>query len=188
MSAFSWRDVLQRLGTDHDRQALLRAKGDAIRLSLEVAHLSTPEPTPPSSAVPHPPPRREQLRAAATSIAAAWFALRGYPAALPTEPQAYDLLVNLPEGISRVQVKSTTCKVGNGRWLTKVGTRPYSRSQTAGHAPYDPDAIDFYFVITGDGALYLLPSHVLAGRTRVYIDSYRTYLVGDASSLLAFEV
>ena len=90
-------------------------------------------------------------------------------------------LVNLPQGVCRVQVKSSTCRVADGRWLTEVGTRGYGGS---GHQPYDPAEIDFYFVVSGDGALYLIPSVVLAGRTRIYVDSYKSYLVGDASSLV----
>jgi hypothetical protein len=56
--------------------------------------------------------------------------------------------------------------------------------KSAGKTPYDPEAIDYFFVIAGDGRLFLIPSRVLAGRVRVYVDTYDRYLVGDASSLL----
>ncbi|MDX6283024.1 MAG: endonuclease, partial [Kribbellaceae bacterium] len=37
----------------------------------------------------------------------AWFAMRGCAVALPVEPQLYDLLVTTPDGIQRVQIKSS---------------------------------------------------------------------------------
>lgn len=124
------------------------------------------------------------LRVAATSIASAWFALRGFPTAVPLEPQEYDLLVTLPEGISRIQVKSSTCQVANGRWQVRIGRRPYTLDNAAGRTPYDPDSLDYFFVVVGDGRLFLIPSAVLAGRMSMYADSYSMYRVGDVSSLL----
>jgi hypothetical protein len=50
--------------------------------------------------------------------------------------------------------------------------------------PYDPDDIDLFFIVLGDGSLYAIPSAVLAGRTSIYADTYAPYQVGDASSLL----
>lgn len=124
------------------------------------------------------------LRVAAQPIAVAWFALQGLPVALPSEPQAYDLLVTMPDGIRRVQVKSTTQRTASGSWTVVIGRRPYKLDKTAGRAPYDPDTIDLFFVICADGSIYLIPSDVLAGRTQVSLSVCAAYRVGDASSLL----
>jgi hypothetical protein len=45
--------------------------------------------------------------------------------------------------------------------------------------------LDYFFIIDGDGAVYLIPSQVLAGRTGIYVRMYANYCVGDASSLFA---
>jgi hypothetical protein len=121
----SWAHVLRILGVNNNGDSMSRIRGHAARLGLEVSHLERTRGQK-RAATAVAPPRSEQLRTAATSIAAAWFALRGYCTALPTEPQVYDLLVELPEGIRRIQVKSTTCRVRNGRWQVQVGRRPYA--------------------------------------------------------------
>jgi hypothetical protein len=81
-----------------------------------------------------------------------------------------------------VQVKSSTCQARTGAWEVGVGRRPYVLDKSAGKVPYDPDLIDFFFIIDGVGRIYLIPSRVLA--VRVYVDTYAGYRVGDASSLL----
>lgn len=45
--------------------------------------------------------------------------------------------------------------------------------------------MDYFFIVDGAGALYLIPSSVLGGRTRINVGAYAAYRVGDASSLLA---
>ncbi len=179
----SWAHVLRILGVNNNGDSMSRIRGHAARLDLDVSHLDRSR-RQQRAATGVAPPRSEQLRTAATSIAAAWFALRGYCTALPTEPQVYDLLVEFPEGIRRIQVKSTTCRVRNGRWQVQVGRRPYAPGNASARSPYDPEALDYFFIVSGDGALYLIPSQLLAGRVGVYVDSYADLRVGDASSLL----
>lgn len=53
-------------------------------------------------------PNIKHLREAGTAIATMWFLLCGYNASIPIEPALYDLLVTMPDGIKRVQVKTTT--------------------------------------------------------------------------------
>ena len=71
-------------------------------------------------ALPTVKPELRYLRDAASTIAASWFSLRGFNVALPVEPAVYDLLVTTPDGIKRVQVKTTTC-YGKDGWTVKVG-------------------------------------------------------------------
>jgi hypothetical protein len=158
-------------------------KGHAARLGLDVSHLRqiTSQPQPVASLA---SAELSMLRVAAPSIAMAWFALRGCPVALPIEPQEYDLMVTMPKGVQRVQVKTTTNRAADGKWQVGVGRRPYSLDKTAGKAPYDPDSLDLFFIVDGDGGIYLIPSRVLAGRVGIILDAYAPYKVGDASSLL----
>jgi hypothetical protein len=55
----------------------------------------------------------------------------------------------------------------------------------ASREPYDLDELDYFFIIDGDLAVYLIPSHVVAGRKAINVGAYQGYRVGDASSLFA---
>jgi hypothetical protein len=124
------------------------------------------------------------LREAATSLAATWFSLCGFNPAIPVEPAVYDLLVSMPDGIKRVQVKTTTYCRKSG-WQVVVGRRPYSAGNREGLVPYDPDLIDWFFIVDGDLAIYLIPSKIIAGRVGLSLRTYASYIVGDASGLIA---
>jgi hypothetical protein len=183
--ASSWADVTRFLGISDTSEGRLRLRGCAVRLGLDLTRLERARGV--ASLVPQPATPQAKaafLRIAAESIAIAWFAVRGMPVAIPAEPRLYDLLVTFADGIKRVQVKSSISRTRTGTWQVVVGRRPYSLDKTANVAPYDPDSIDYFFVVDGNGAIYLLPSRVVAGRTRISIRRYAEYLVGDASSLL----
>jgi hypothetical protein len=96
----------------------------------------------------------------------------------------YDLLVDAPGGISRVQVKTTTFFSKEG-WTVTVGHRPDTHAKKGGRlVAYDPDVIDLFFIIDGDMTMYLIPSRALAGRVRVLTRTYKKYIVGNAAGLL----
>lgn len=163
----------------------VRVKGHAARLGLDCTHLKSPHLRSEPDEVFSEPVREEMLRSAAPAVAMAFFALRGCAAALPVEPQEYDLLVTMAKGIQRVQVKTCARRSGKGRWEVGVGRRPYVLDKSAGKMPYDPESLDLFFILLGDGSIYLIPSSVLAGRVRIDAGTYSPYRVGDASSLLA---
>jgi hypothetical protein len=123
------------------------------------------------------------LRRAAESLAATWFVLCGRNVAFPVEPDTYDLLVDMPDGLKRVQVKTTTFKSKDG-WLAQIGRRPYSIGNNAALVPYDPDVIDLFFIVDGDLALYLIPSRIVAGRVQILLRAYRAYIVANAAGLI----
>jgi hypothetical protein len=131
-------------------------------------------------------PDLRNLREAATSLAATWFSLRGFNPAIPVEPAIYDLLVAMPDGIKRVQVKTTTYYSKNG-WQVVVGRRPYSAGNREGLVPYDPELIDWFFIVDGDLAMYLIPSSVIAGRVGILLRTYTGYIVGNAAGLMTAE-
>ena len=53
-----------------------------------------------------------------------------------------------------------------------VSRRPYSVGKIAPRMPYDPDVIDYFFIVDGDLDMYLIPSRVIAGRVRSCCDTY----------------
>jgi len=116
-------------------------------------------------------------------LAASWFSLCGFTTAIPVEPTIYDLLVSMPDGIKRVQVKTTTynSKVG---WQVGVGRRPYSIGNRERLVPYDPELIDSFFIVDGDLTMYLIPSQVIAGRVQILLRTYTKYIVGSAAGFM----
>jgi hypothetical protein len=179
-----WADVLAGLGVIDNGENRVRVKGHAIRLGLDCTHLKKLELPATPDDVFSEPFRPETLRTAASALAMAWFTLRGCAVALPVEPEPYDLLVTTSKGIQRVQVKTCASRNGKGYWNVGVGRRPYVLDKSAGKMPYDPDSIDLFFILLGDGSIYVIPGSVLAGRVGISAESYTPYRVGDASSLL----
>jgi len=102
----------------------------------------------------------------------------------PAEPDTYDLLVDMPGGMKRVQVKTTTFKSKDG-WLVRIGRRPYSIGNNAPLVPYDPEVIELFFIVDGDLTVYVIPSLAVGGRTQILLRSYTKYIVGNAAGLMA---
>lgn len=180
--AHSWDDAVRALGLSvNSGNVRTHIKGHAVRLGLDVSHLKGTVPT-----VAEPcglKPGLGHLREAGGALAGAWFTMCGCSALFPMEPAPYDLVVSLPGGLSRVQVKTTTHYSKDG-WLVSVGRRPYSIRKDAPLVPYDPDVIDYFFIIDGDLTMYLIPSRVIAGRVGLLLRAYKAYIVGNAGGLL----
>jgi hypothetical protein len=180
--ARTWDEVLTRLGLRPQvggGRALVKAH--ALRLGLDVAHLGRPAPR--AGEPCDLKPDLVHLRRAAESIATAWFMLCGRNVAIPVEPDIYDLLVDMPDGPKRVQVKTTTFK-GKDGWLVQIGRRPYSIGNNALLVPYDPEIIELFFIVDGDLAMYLIPSRVIAGRVQILLRTYSNFIVGNAAGLM----
>lgn len=182
IDARSWDELLTTVGlAPRSRDGRIRVKAHAMRLGLDLAHLdnsvtNSPGPTDVT-------PDLRYLRDAATSVAASWFSLCGFNVAFPLEPALYDLLVSTPEGIKRVQVKTTTCFSKDG-WTVVVGRRPYSIGNRERRVPYDPELIDWFFIMDGDLTIYLIPSRVIAGRITILLHTYTKYIVGSAAGFM----
>ena len=86
--------------------------------------------------------------------------------------------------IKRIQVKTTTCYSKDG-WVVVVGRRPYSAGHRERRIPYDPESIDWFFIVDGDLAIYLIPSRIIAGRVGILLHTYTNYIVGSAAGLMA---
>lgn len=178
----TWEEVLTRLGLSAragGERTLVKAH--ALRLGLDVSHLGHPALHAANSR--ELEPDLTHLRRAAESLAAAWFVLCGRNVAFPVEPDSYDLLVDMPDGVKRVQVKTTTFKSKDG-WLAQIGRRPYSAGNNALLVPYDPEIIDLFFIIDGDLAMYLIPSRVVAGRVQILLRTYTQFIVASAAGLM----
>ena len=187
----SWRQVIDRLGLSTSSGHMQpHLKSHAIRLGLETEHLNPVSHSgrQPSEAVPlfaTSAADRRQLRTAAPVTAAAWFTMRSCVVSFPAEPALYDLLADTPEGLMRVQVKTTTNKHKNEGWMVGVGHHPDTHSKKGHILAYSPDEIDLFFIVDGDMTMYLIPSRAIAGRVRILLRTYAKYIVGSAAGLLA---
>jgi hypothetical protein len=179
----TWDEVLISLGLSSragGERTLVKAH--ALRLGLDVGHLGLPTPhVAPSCEL---RPDLAHLRQAAESLAAAWFVLCGCNVAFPVAPDCYDLLVSTPDGMRRVQVKTTVCPTKDG-WMARIARRPYSIGNNAPLVPYDPEVIDLFFIVDGDLTVYVIPSRAVGGRTTIVLRSYAKYIVGNAAGLMA---
>ncbi|NYF59472.1 group I intron-associated PD-(D/E)XK endonuclease [Micromonospora purpureochromogenes] len=170
----SWNHLALEIGYANSRQGgwrpRLAARIDALGLSVE--HFRgrgfngltpfTNEPT--FTADPTP----ERLRVAATGKAIAWFSERGYVVSLPVEPATYDLIVDSPNGLDRIQVKSSTTTSRTVKFTRTVYDNQQPGRTSTGYfrsAPYEPDETDYFFVVLGDGSMYVLPYEVIGRRS-----------------------
>jgi PD-(D/E)XK endonuclease len=167
----TWADVVARLGlADPSSQTAL--KGHAVRLGIEIDHLRTG--TARRSQAQPMNPQTAYLSRAGSLLAASWFTLCGHEVSWPLEPCRYDLLVQMNNGIRRIQVKTTTVRQRDSWtvWLssTRSGTR----------LTYDLDDIDDFFVIDGDFSYYLIPVHRVGGLHAIALAAYADCRVGTA--------
>ena len=186
----SWPELLSRLGLSGNSGNIKpHLKSHAVRLGLDTSHLSRlshngRQPAEPPAQAPDLTAELKYLRVAAGTLAAAWFMLRGCAVSFPAEPTVYDLLADTPQGIMRVQVKSTTSATKNG-WQVGIGHHPDTHSKKKGYVlAYSPDEIDLFFIVDGDMTIYLIPSRAIAGRIAILLRTYRKYIVGNAKGLL----
>jgi hypothetical protein len=185
----SWQEVLSRLGLTTGYGATPHIKSHTVRLGLDTSHLNrvSHNGRQPSEAPAQASDLKAQLkflRVAAGTLAATWFMLRGCAVSFPAEPTLYDLLADTPQGIMRVQVKTTTRAQKDG-WQVGVGHHPDTHSKKKGYVlAYSPDEIDLFFIVDGDMTIYLIPSRAIAGRVGILLRTYRKYIVGNAHGLL----
>lgn len=98
-------------------------------------------------------------------LAAAWFTLCGNDVSWPLEPSRYDLLVATNAGILRVQVKTTTTRVG-ATW------KVYLSTSSGGRRTYGHDEIDIFFIVDGDMNYYLIPVVAVGGLHAIHLRGY----------------
>lgn len=133
-------------------------------------------------------PSDENLRKAALGLAIRWFLERGYTPSVPIEPTSYDLVVESDSGLLKVQVKTTTRRSKYGAWEVGVGHRPYCAEApvNAGgrrkRIPYPKGAIDWFFVVTSDEDIYLIPQSQVKGKATLSLGhKYDNFRQGDGT-------
>ena len=148
----SWSQVARTLGLS-GASSQTALKGHAARLGIDTSHMSRPKEPPAGGFMPRPV--AEHLARSGEMLAAGWFSLCGFRVSWPMDPCRYDLVVERDGEFLRIQVKTTRSHRG-GSWV--VGLASNSTAQLV----YDPDEIDYFFVIRRGAAV--LPAAVLVRR------------------------
>jgi PD-(D/E)XK endonuclease len=112
-----------------------------------------------------------------------WFSLRGWVCSLPSEPCAYDLIVDIGGVLKRVQVKSFTRRDGEGRPWGKIA-HSHLRDTAVPSIPYSPDEVDLFFIIDGDLEVYVIPLDATTGRVSISLHMFSECRVGSAAGLM----
>jgi hypothetical protein len=160
-SAANWGSVMRtlRLGTGGG-SVMVAVKARAVQLGIDYSHIERRQKVPKGEVPFTAPPLAEHLRWAAPTLAAGWFAHKGYRASFPAEPCPYDLVVDAEGSLYRVQVKTATARDRkSGIWSCRLAQNPKYRKTVV----YDPDDVDFFFIIDGDMTYYLVPGEEVAG-------------------------
>ncbi|MEP9383640.1 group I intron-associated PD-(D/E)XK endonuclease [Nocardioides sp. KR10-350] len=179
--AQSWTQVAEALGLAGG-SGHATVKGHAARLGIPTSHLESAPSAPTDGWVgAHLQPRPDQLARSGSLLAVAWFTLCGHTVSWPLEPAVYDLLVEMAGRIERVQVKTTTYRTGR-TWVVRL-----QRSGASG-AAYDPEEIDWFFIIDGEMGCYLIPVDAVGGLHSVHLTAYEGYRVGAFADGLATQI
>jgi PD-(D/E)XK endonuclease len=173
----SWAQVAEKLGIS--KSMVYRQFKDAAQVAgLDLSRLAGQAwGSTPVDALPVPftrPFDPAQLHRMGTAVATAWFAGRGYVVSVPTEPACYDLVVESDTSLQRVQVK--TSRGGQvGITKTQYGTGTSPSTGKYGQRPYRADEIDFFFIFTATGTMYLIPIAAVEGKSVLALTRYRRY-------------
>jgi len=111
-------------------------------------------------------------------LAIAWCAKRGYTVCIPlTDSQEYDLVIEMPEGLKRFQVKTTRhiarrLPHHNGAYSADLRTKGTNRGQTVTTKRLDVTQVDYVFIVTDANDIYLIPSSELKGLSKVQLGAH----------------
>lgn len=161
----TWAEVVSLLGLSGGSSETA-LKGHAVRMGIDISHFGRGPRPPVDMACLQASPAN--LSRSGSLLAAAWFSLCGYEIAWPLEPCPYDLVASRGGEFLRVQVKTTRSRPANS-WVVSLGST--SRSSRG----YDPDDIDYFFVIDGDLDYYLIPVAVVGGLLQITLSKYHQF-------------
>jgi hypothetical protein len=112
-------------------------------------------------------PRQQGLLGVTDAIA--WFGAAGYVVSVPLlDAQPYDLVVDGPRGLERIQVKTTTYRSPRGIFVASLATRGGNRSfHTVKY--FDPSSCDAVYVLTDAADRYLVPTAEISSRSVLHL-------------------
>ena len=122
---------------------------------------------------------------AGLGAAIGYFALEGYTVLVPlTDSQSYDLVIEVNDKLSKIQVKTTIAKTRNGNYVVELRTKGGNKHSEKVKHFGELDA-DYLFVLTGDGDRYLIPAGDCPSARLVLGSKYKMWLlsIGELNGL-----
>ncbi len=173
--------------------ARTRIHGRPIRPGLNSGRPEAAVAMVPGSRVLVPGPKH--LREAGESAVTAWFTLCGRSVPFPIEPTTCDIVVSMPEGLSRPSPGQ-----GNGTLQRKRLAGRCRKASVLGRRHRAPGSCDsdvgnyfliignyflmignYFLIVDGDLNTCLLPGRLIAGRARILPRTYGACIAGNAS-------
>jgi hypothetical protein len=116
-----------------------------------------------------------------------WFVEAGASVAVPLMTHSdYDLLADWGDRVERVQVKTSSCRVGN-RYVVQLSTRGGNQSWSGTIKYLDRSRCDSLFVHVADGRRWYIPATALGARSGITLGGpkYAEFEVEPGRSLPA---
>lgn len=109
-----------------------------------------------------------------------WLTSQGYTVSIPlTDSQDYDLVAEMSQGLCKVQVKTSHYERRPGKYEVSLCTSGGNKSGTGKLKEFNPESVDYLFVLLNDGRKYLIPSGKVSGTRKIMVggEKYEAYLV-----------
>jgi len=100
-----------------------------------------------------------------------YFSMKGYTVSIPlTDNQEYDLIVDIDGNPNKVQVKTSRLESRNAKgYDVQLRTLGGNRSWSGVSKKFDPNRVDYLFVLTNDGRMYFIPSSSVKGTSSIVV-------------------
>ena len=108
-----------------------------------------------------------------------YFTLLSVPVSIPlTDSQDYDLVIDLPEGLKKVQVKTTGYKVKSGSYSVGLRVLGGNTKKNFVHKKADQIFYDYLFIVTEANTKYLIPKKDIVATNAIALgEKYNKYIV-----------
>jgi hypothetical protein len=184
--ASTWREAVAAAGYAEDSgSARAQLRKRCLLLGVSTEHLDRRARG--SSGASWGLPHQVHLRDAGPMLVAAHLTLSGHRVSWPLEPAPYDLLVDHPSGMRRIQVKTGTIRAGEG-WQCSLTRSVYdAASGYCVRGYYGQSDIDDFAIVDGDLAIYVVPLDVVRGRSSITLNGYGAYRLagsGEPAALI----
>jgi hypothetical protein len=96
-----------------------------------------------------------------------------------------DLVADLDGRLCRIQVKTSTVHIKNGRYAVTLATRGGNHSWSGLVKRFSPERCDYLFVLVADGRQWLIPADAVEGGSAILVGGpkYARYEIDRGRSI-----